>query len=1116
MKRLNIRSMHILEIGLAAIAILTLFFLLPSALADDEEAWFKYKELTLSGSEENGLNDTVRITYDVDTTDGQTLKCGVGYKVWDSSNSIVYELGRHITVTGEESDEEWTAFSILWLDTPRSDNYTLVITIYDESFTEILHEQVHEVRLEVGEEAWFGSKDWVIKGNMIEFECDIDTRENWTQNGTVLVKIRNMSWAIVDTLEIPFIVTGDEEDPFKFNWTPPESGKYDFEITINNETRYLHFQYHPIDLIVRDETAWFDHKEHMSLGHSLDGSLFTLFFNFYIDTYDNHTQEGLLSIEVQNSTGATVYQNTPGIPFMVTGSEFDRIDWKWSPENIDDYTVIIKLLNKTGETVLHEQSHNYELMNVWWEEPLYRRGDQNGDGMSDTISSEFDIGTSIGRNQEIFFQSEVLDSSSVVVENTIWEFEIMGEIPIHINWNWSAEKNDTYTINLTVFDIYGDVIAKILREEVYLFTAYDPIVLCPDDVRLEEVQMQTVQVVWHDDPYWGSDIRKNSIETEGNIAQVKDKRTKVFGTHKDHDSNPNTIDLYVSNSFSIAIEVRVKFLLHPPGGTSYLMWLTNETHWIPASTFSSEYCDIPGTKWISIPAPIPPNTFFEPDQGGTWFLEAEVVDKDGNPILDANPENQDGYHSFQVVDTHGLKILTMSSFFRETNNTSINVPSDEIGKFIFGTYPVDEEESGLGYGFLYRLRLEDGATSIRNYEDWESLTERQRNRMRGEFSASFAGEAWLAGFDRLVLYTEPGFLEIDGARGAFYHSNKRVSYVSQNALGTTPGKTTAHEIGHSYYLWSTGTEEYTAGVTGNNNGTGRRANGYWVSEHEYRDGKYCFMGGGGTSDDNYWIDKEDYKTLLNTFATFKDPEILGVRFLMHSNDTAEPLSWLRIPEGNIDLFGTEEGTHSIILKDGTGVEIARYNFNVSFVLQLEPIGAVEMDVVPVTFRIPWHEGTKTLEIVNQTSGKVLLTREVSDSSPEVTLLSPAGGEVLKPGINEIRWEATDAEGGPMHHIVLISTDGGVNWISLASQDDLTTVLWDSSQWPAGDAYRIKVVTSDGVNTGFGESTNFSLRIEGDVDDDEDDDGGFFPFPGAIIVFAVIAVSGLAVYFQKRK
>lgn len=1122
MNTVNIRSMRTIGIGLTVLAVLMLFFLLAGALADDEEAWFKYKNLTLSGSEDNGLNDTVRITYDVDTKEGQTFKGGVGYEVYDSSGSKVNELGNWINVTGNESDEGFTAFTLFWLDTPRSDNYTLKIFIYDENWTEI-HQQEHNVTLEVAEEAWFVSKDYIVNGDSVEFTCDIDTRGDWTQNGTVLVKIRNENWDLVDTLEIPFDVTGDEADPFTFDWTAPESGTYDIEITINNETRCLHFQYHTIELSVPDEMAWFGTKDHWLEDRKYAGFNDTVVFEFDIDTKDNHTQEGLISIEIQNSTGATLWQNSPGIPFTVTGSEEDDlINWNWTAGKTDNYTVIIKLLNGTGETVLHEQSHTFwfgEMFgDIWSNVSSSRLEDLNADGEDDSVFCDFEIDTQVGWTQECFFQSEVLDSSFFIVETTTWSFQIVGGTPQHIMWNWSADKNDTYTINLTVIDIYEELIAGIFIEDIYLATAQDPTPECPGDVVLYEVQMQAVQVVWHDDPDWGVNIRQSHTITKGDIPLVKDKRTLAFGTHTDYDFSTGTIDLRVHNYFSFDKEVRVEFRLFPPVGSSVRIHLTNKTYWIPRSTPTPD-CNQPGTRWISIAAPVPTDGFFEPDQEGWWKLEAEVVNPDGSPIMDTNPENQDGHHTFWVVDTHGLKILAMPAIFRDTDKSSIDlsVPYDEVGKFIFGVYPVDEEESGLDYGFLDRLLLQDGATSIKNLSEWESLNEKQRIRHFNRLSASYAGAAWLTGYDRLVLFTEPGFLEMyGGAVGLFCQSNKQVSYVSLTESDKAPGSVTAHELGHSYGLWLGGLEEYTDGVEGNNNGSGRDANGYWVSEHEYRDRKFCFMGFAGSSDYNRWIDKPDYRKLLDRFAYAEDPEILGVRFLMHSNDTVEPLSWLRIPEGNIDLNGTEEGTHSIILKDGTGMEIVRYRFNVSFILQVEPIGAIEVDVVPVTFRIPWHEGTKTLEIVNLSSGKILLTREVSDSSPQVKVLSPAEGEVLTQGVNEIRWEATDAEGGTLHHIVLISADGGANWIPLASLDDLTVAMWDSSQWPAGDAYRIKIVTSDGVNTGFAESNNFTLRIGGEGDDDDDDGGGILPFPGAIITFVVLVTSGLAAYFRKRK
>jgi hypothetical protein len=65
----------------------------------------------------------------------------------------------------------------------------------------------------------------------------------------------------------------------------------------------------------------------------------------------------------------------------------------------------------------------------------------------------------------------------------------------------------------------------------------------------------------------------------------------------------------------------------------------------------------------------------------------------------------------------------------------------------------------------------------------------------------------------------------------------------------------------------------------------------------------------------------------------------------------------------------------------------------------------------------------------------------------------------------IRWSGSDADGDALSYAVLISPDNGATWEPVTGDLTATRYTWDFSQLPAGANYRIKVIATDGINTG---------------------------------------------------
>jgi len=137
----------------------------------------------------------------------------------------------------------------------------------------------------------------------------------------------------------------------------------------------------------------------------------------------------------------------------------------------------------------------------------------------------------------------------------------------------------------------------------------------------------------------------------------------------------------------------------------------------------------------------------------------------------------------------------------------------------------------------------------------------------------------------------------------------------------------------------------------------------------------------------------------------------------------------------------------------------------------------ESDAVSFIFNIPFASGVASIEIRNATD-HVLASKTVTPSSPEVNVTYPDGGEALTAGINyEISWTGFDLDGDDLAYTLAYSEDGGENWVPLAIDLNQASYFWDTSYLQKGSDYLIKVIATDGVNTGEDVSdSTFTVKV----------------------------------------
>ncbi len=189
--------------------------------------------------------------------------------------------------------------------------------------------------------------------------------------------------------------------------------------------------------------------------------------------------------------------------------------------------------------------------------------------------------------------------------------------------------------------------------------------------------------------------------------------------------------------------------------------------------------------------------------------------------------------------------------------------------------------------------------------------------------------------------------------------------------------------------------------------------------------------------------------------------------LLLNEDGVEQAKWHRT-SSSATPTQFSGGDYALVFKDAQGSTLASYAFEPDFSPFLEG-SAIVSGIVD------WPGDVASIQITHHAS--VLDETRVSSHPPTVTLLAPSGGGALT-GEVTVRWSASDADGDALTYDVWYSPDG-VDWRLVATELTDTTYQLDTTRWPGGDACQIKVVASDGVNTGEVQTeSSFSVSNKG--------------------------------------
>lgn len=174
-------------------------------------------------------------------------------------------------------------------------------------------------------------------------------------------------------------------------------------------------------------------------------------------------------------------------------------------------------------------------------------------------------------------------------------------------------------------------------------------------------------------------------------------------------------------------------------------------------------------------------------------------------------------------------------------------------------------------------------------------------------------------------------------------------------------------------------------------------------------------------------------------------------------------------------FELEEGFFRVELPAGTNDRLPGGPYQVrlygteSELLHERDFGFIELSKQDTTteghvlLALPAPEELEEIALLY--SGTQIFSQQPSETPPEVTLLSPAGGDSWpREGSQRFEWQANDADGDELSFNLQYSQDGGASWKSLTSNlRGETSFEVEAAAFPGGST-QFRVLASDGLHT----------------------------------------------------
>jgi len=242
----------------------------------------------------------------------------------------------------------------------------------------------------------------------------------------------------------------------------------------------------------------------------------------------------------------------------------------------------------------------------------------------------------------------------------------------------------------------------------------------------------------------------------------------------------------------------------------------------------------------------------------------------------------------------------------------------------------------------------------------------------------------------------------------------------------------------------------------------------WMSDYTY-DGMYSYMHAHPSA-----------RVMMNTIAPRVSGDFLSVAGSIAPDDGVAVFHRLRRLDSvaSIPELGAGDDNYRIRLLDGTGGALTDYGFI--------PEVADNAPLLSFAQVVTFTAGTAQVQVVKGMDDQVLASQSISANPPTVSDVALQGAPSPVTGTVTLAWNGDDADGDDLAFDVFYSADGGTTFQPLqmnatessarASRALLQSYSAQVDTAPLGGSSSavLRVVASDGVNTGLGDTDPFTM------------------------------------------
>lgn len=430
-----------------------------------------------------------------------------------------------------------------------------------------------------------------------------------------------------------------------------------------------------------------------------------------------------------------------------------------------------------------------------------------------------------------------------------------------------------------------------------------------------------------------------------------------------------------------------------------------------------------------------------------WLTGDVLLQVEVNPdrvVPENNYGNNAASFNAHFVDGGDLRIAWLPIRYVTPGYVGPTEPSDRIAKgqaWLVATYPVSH-------------------TRVKYYP-WPGIT------WGGDVNFGTGGIKLLNYLNRLLQLSQasPRPDHVYGwLPASVYLSNGLAWLPGQTAFGNdTDGRwrrTLTHEIAHNRNL---GHWDATIG-----------AHGFDVAAREVRaDTRLDFMVP-GRLENEAWVAPGVYTYLHENMVTTmaqESPfggaeataaECLLASGLINQDGTASFDVFYRQTQAD-PLDNPPAGTaYCLELYDAGSTKLSGTCFDISFGFG---DSATPMTTAPFALTVPFPPTAR--QVMLKHGSTIVAARWISNNTPAINVALPAGGTV-----KTVTWTAADLDGDALSYSVLYSADDKGSWYAVATDLTATTYSLDTAQLPGGTAAYVRILASDGVNTGQADAGPF--------------------------------------------